>query len=89
MYNRKTEDIVVAAITSNLESRRDYAVLIESEDLEAGALSRTSMVRSDRIYTLSQKIVRRKFGTLREEKFHSVIVRLIELITGGQEHTRP
>lgn len=80
LYNKKTKDIMVAAITSNLESRRDYSVLIESEDLETGTLSRTSLVRSDRIYTLSQEIVRKKFGRLREAKFHSVIARLIELI---------
>ena len=45
-YNRKTEDIVVAAITSNLESKQ-YIIKFDNEDLSEGELKAVSCIRAD------------------------------------------
>ena len=34
-YNRKTEDIIVAAVTSNITSK-DYNILISNKDMQEG-----------------------------------------------------
>ena len=61
VYNRKTSDIVVVAMTSN-PAVTDYSFMIDSSDLERGKLNRPGKVRVDKIYTLSQSIVARTFG---------------------------
>ncbi len=55
-YNNKTEDIVVVAITSNIQTK-EYSILITQDDMEQGALPRDSMIRVDKIHNLSQSIV--------------------------------
>jgi mRNA interferase MazF len=56
-----TDDILVVAITSQLKDL-DYSVVIEQKDLVEGALKVTSVVRTDKVYTLSTSIVRKKIG---------------------------
>ena len=60
-YNRKTNDLIVVAMTSNPEGV-DYSFTVTSSDLEKGTLNRPGKVRVDRIYTLSQSIVVKTFG---------------------------
>lgn len=52
VYNQKTEDIVVVAVTSNLEEK-DYTLLITQNEMDEGNLPRDSMIRVDKIYSLS------------------------------------
>ncbi|WP_245947566.1 type II toxin-antitoxin system PemK/MazF family toxin [Bacillus taeanensis] len=54
-YNKTTEDLLVAAITSQLKDL-DYSVVVESKDLVKGNLKLTSAIRADKIYTLSKQI---------------------------------
>ena len=61
VYNRKTSDIVVVAMTSNPDEV-DYSFTITSSDVEKGSLNRPGKVRVDKIYTLSQSIVVKTFG---------------------------
>ncbi|MDE3091792.1 MAG: type II toxin-antitoxin system PemK/MazF family toxin, partial [Chloroflexota bacterium] len=56
IYNQKTTDIVVVAMTSN-PAPVDFSFPISSSDLDKGALNRPGKVRVDKIYTLSQSIV--------------------------------
>ena len=70
-YNSKTDDIIVAAITSNLTSR-DYSVLITNSDLLEGNLIVDSCIRVDKIYTLAQNIVIKKFGEVNENVMNEV-----------------
>lgn len=60
-YNSKTNDIIVAAITSNI-LLKEYSVLITNNDLIDGNLKADSCIRADKIYTLSKNIVIKKFG---------------------------
>ena len=70
-YNISNEDIVVAAITSKV-IKRDYSIVISSSDLDTGILKVKSMIRADKIYTLSQMIVIKKFGSLTIDSFKKV-----------------
>lgn len=65
-YNDKTDDIVVAAITSNITTK-DYTVIITGKDLQEGSLQVESCIRVDKIYTLSQSIVISRFGAVNAE----------------------
>ena len=60
-YNESNEDIVVVALTSNIEPR-EFSVELTNDDLEAGILKVTSMIRVDKIYTLNKSIVIKTFG---------------------------
>ncbi len=70
-YNKKADDIVVAAITSNLEDK-GYTLLISNNDLDEGELKVNSCIRADKIYTLSQHIVLKKFGSVKNYVFSKV-----------------
>lgn len=79
-HNRKSDDVIVAAITSNLESKGE-GILICSDDLDSGTLPVKSLVRSDKIYTLSKNIIIRKYGSLNLMSFYSVIEKLKIIIS--------
>lgn len=70
-YNSRTEDIVVAAVTSNLQ-QKEYAVMFSNEDMLEGVLKVDSCIRLDKIYTLSQYIVVNRFGRVKEEVLDKV-----------------
>ncbi|MDI3477015.1 MAG: mRNA interferase MazF [Thermoanaerobacterium sp.] len=78
-YNDKTDDVIVAAITSNI-TRRDYTVLISNRDMQEGNLHVDSCVRVDKIYTLSQNIVINKFGRVKPEVLNKIKEKLNKII---------
>lgn len=78
-YNYKTEDIIVVAITSNLQSK-DYSILFTNNDLSEGSLKVTSCIRTDKIYTLSKYIVVKKIGRVKKEIIDKVIKQLNVLL---------
>jgi len=75
LYNNKTEDILVAAITSNIDGK-EYEILISNEDMLSGTLKLESCIRADKIYTLSQSIVISMFGSVKPE----ILVRVRETL---------
>ena len=79
LYNQKTEDIVVIAVTSNLE-KKDYTILITQADTEEGTLPQESMVRVDKIYSLSQLIVIKGLGRIKQATFEKIVVLLNRLV---------
>ena len=79
-YNQKTADIIVVAMTSN-PARVDYSFTITSADLERGSLNRPGKVRVDKIYTLSQSIVTKKFGRVNKITLDRIRQVLLELIS--------
>lgn len=78
-YNQKTQDIVVMAITSKLDAP-DYAVIFEDKDMQEGALPRKSMIRVDKIYTLSQNIVVKRYGQVKEATVEVARKKLFQLV---------
>ena len=78
-YNATSRDVVVAAITSNL-SAVSPGVEIGASDLDTGWLPKPSRVRADKIYTLSQSIVRKKLGNLSQSIFAYVLLELDDVL---------
>lgn len=74
-HNRKSPDIIVAAITSNLTSAQT-GVRITSQEMAEGQLPVDSLVRSDKVYTLSKNIIVKKFGRLDLLAFEQVLKQL-------------
>ncbi|MDD3706138.1 MAG: type II toxin-antitoxin system PemK/MazF family toxin [Clostridiaceae bacterium] len=70
-YNEKTEDIIVVAVTSNLEEK-EYNIILKSDDMSEGYLKMDSCIRADKIYTLSKTIVIKKFGTVKKEIINKI-----------------
>lgn len=79
-YNETNEDIVVVALTSNIESR-NFTITLTADDLEDGVLKVTSMIRVDKIYTLNKSIIIKTFGRVKPDilaKIKDSILKLIE-----------
>ncbi len=79
-YNRKSQDAVVVAMTSNPEET-DYSFTVTTSDLEKGTLKRPSRIRADKIYTLSQSIVVQNFGRVKAPTLERIRKTLQELIS--------
>ena len=79
-YNENTDDLIVAAITSNIDEK-PYNTEITSNDLSDGNLLHKSCVRVDKLYTLAQSIVIKKFGVVKEEILTAVIEKAHDIIT--------
>jgi len=82
VYNQKTEDIVVVAITSNIE-KKDYTLLITQNDMEEGNLPKDSIIRVDKIYSLSQTIVAKRLGKIKPVTFERIMTLLNRLIASA------
>jgi mRNA interferase MazF len=82
-YNRRSADVVVVAMTSN-PSKTPFSFEVTSSDLVEGALNRPGTVRVDKIYTLAQVIVVKKFG-----KVASAVVQRIRQVFETVIQTTP
>jgi len=78
-YNGSKQDIIVAAITSNMTDK-EYSIRIAAIDLDEGQLKVDSIIRADKIYTFSNRIVIRKFGHLKPEVFLTVKEQIEKII---------
>lgn len=78
-YNRSSEDFIAVPITSNLKFR-DYAVLITNEDLESGRLIVDSKAKVDRVFSVSQRLVRMKIGRMKVETYNRLTAILFKLL---------
>lgn len=78
-YNETHEDVVVVALTSNVESR-DFTITLTSDDLEDGTLKVTSMIRADKIYSLNKSIILKTFGRIKPDILSKIKDSLLKLI---------
>ena len=78
-YNKNTDDLIIAAITSNIDEN-PHSITITDNDLTNGNLLRKSCIRTDKLYTLAQAIVIKKFGTVKEDTLTAVIEKIYEVI---------
>jgi mRNA interferase MazF len=67
------------ALTSNPEIT-DYSFTITSSDLLDGKLKRPSQVRVDKLYTLAQAIVVRKFGQVNDSVLEDISELVVKLM---------
>mgnify|MGYP001606524570 FL=1 len=83
-YNTTRNDILVASITSNL-TNNEFGVMLEPGDLEDGTLSHASMIRFDKLHCLHQRIIVKRFGRLKREKYKAVVNKIQEFISQDDE----
>jgi len=70
-YNGLTEDVIVAAITSK-DMDREYSVCLSSNDLSEGQLLVDSYIRADKLFTISQGLLIKKFRAIKPYKMDEV-----------------
>ena len=78
-YNSIASDIIVAAITSNIDNKYTE-IKITNDDMQDGVLKVDSCIRTDKIYTLAQTIVINSFGRVKEEVLNRVRAKIDEII---------
>lgn len=78
-YNNSSEDFIAVPLTSNLKMK-DYAILITSMELESGKLIVNSKVKVDRVFSVSQRLVRMKIGRIKAEIHSRITNMLLELV---------
>lgn len=78
-HSRKADDVLVAAITSNLAAGGP-GVVVSSSDLSSGALPVDSLVRVDKLYALSKSIIIKRYGRLSTGSFGQVLTALDDLL---------
>jgi len=78
-YNQSSLDLIVVAITSNL-NYSENKILLNNHDLNSGKLRQISSVRTDKIYTLSKGIILKKFGKVKIEYLKLVVSMISDLI---------
>lgn len=80
LYNQKSQDILVVAATAVLKEE-PYSLELENNSLENGKLPLPSRIKCDKIYLLQSKIVVKKFGRIKKEKFEEIKNQIIKLIS--------
>jgi len=78
-YNTKADDLIVAAITSNVVMKA-YTVLFTNKDMSDGELQIDSCIRADKMYTLSQDIVIKYFGAVNKKISEQVKTKIAEIM---------
>lgn len=68
-------------MTSNLKLR-DYAILVTTKELESGKLIVDSKVKVDRVFSVSQSLIRMKIGKIKAEIYKRITNMLFELLRG-------
>jgi len=72
-------DLILCQITS--QSIRDrYAVSIDDDKFETGALRQKSNVRPNRIFTADRHIILYRVGHLKPEKVDQIIDRIVDIL---------
>ncbi len=74
-FNESHDDIICCLITTNLE-KDPLCVFVEQKDLSNGSLEKPSKIKPYRLFSAEKKIVRKKVGTLKPEKFNETMKQL-------------
>ena len=78
-YNNTTADLIVVAVTSKTEDR-PYSIAFSNDDMEDGRLRMDSLIRADKIYTLSQDLIVKRFGKVKPDTVTKVKLKILELM---------
>ena len=63
-YNRSGSDLLVCAVTSNLQNT-SHSVLLSGRDMETGVLPVESRIKADKIATLEKSIIVKTVGRVK------------------------
>lgn len=86
-YNHAHDDVVVCAITSNLQPG-EYKVGLAERDLDSGNLPIPSMVRVDKVLQIEKKLIDRTFARVKNGTYDEVVKRLHSLVRRQKTPTR-
>lgn len=78
-YNRQSQDVVVCAVTSNLEAKK-HSIVISQENLAGGKLPITSRIRADKVMLVEKSLVVKPFAAIDNQTFDSLIAELTGLV---------
>ncbi len=70
--NQRNQDLVLAAITSQL-AEDEHSLLLQESDLAEGKLPQKSMIRLSKIFTIHSALIRKRMGTLKPSKTDEVL----------------
>ncbi len=84
-YNRRSEDVIVCAITSRLEERR-YSILVDSTNLSEGKLPIKSRIRADKILQIEKNLILKMFAKLDDKTFDNLVEEIMELLRRSSEY---
>lgn len=74
------DDLIACAITSKANKDKD-GITIEKKDFKYGSLPiETCDIRPSILFTASQKIIDKKLGYLKPEKFEEVLLKIAEIL---------
>lgn len=76
-YNKKTEDLIVCAISSKIE--KEHAVHINTKNLCEGKLYKESIIKYDSIFKIEKTLLKKRIGTLNDKTFIEVKKKIISL----------
>ena len=79
-YQVALEDMLVAAVTSNLRENR-FVVALEQQHMREGNLPKPSCIRADKLYTLAQSTVIKKIGSVRPDRLTMIRTCIADLIS--------
>ena len=72
LVNLKGEDLILCQITS--KARFDgYSIPMTAEDFASGGLPLESFIRPNRLFTVSQRVIVRSVGRIKQEKLGEVL----------------
>ncbi|MDE1853437.1 MAG: type II toxin-antitoxin system PemK/MazF family toxin [Thaumarchaeota archaeon] len=82
-YNSRSGDFIAVPLTSNLKAK-GYTLLITNKELESGNLVVDSKAKVDRIFSVSQSLVRMTVGKVKTETYQSLVRILVGLVSAGK-----
>ncbi len=74
------DDIIICLITSQ-NAKDNYAIALSFDDLANGQLKQNSNIRPNRLFTIDEKIILYRIGTLKKEKTDHVTNKIIEIFS--------
>ena len=71
MFNKKSEDLLVCAITSTIK-REGTSIVIEQKNIESGMLHHTCCIKIENILKINKRLILKKIGVLNKATFEKV-----------------
>ncbi len=79
-FNAQQQDLVVAAITSQVSDTTDTLILTP-DDFSSGSLPKTSLVKPNKLFTIHSTLVIKRIAVLKDEKTELVLETLRQLFS--------
>ena len=78
-YNKMSKDVVVCAVTSNLEEKK-YSIIIDNKNLSSGKIPLKSKIRADKIMQIEKALVISSFAKINDKAYDSLTNEIKNLI---------